>query len=77
MHIYKFSKYSFDGMSLNLRMGSQQIVLRPKSAQLLLFLLKNSGMICSKEYILNNVWSDSVVSEGVVYDAIKELRQVF
>ncbi len=76
MHQYKFSSFVFTPHSLSLSNSEGAVELRPKSAQLLKYLIENKQIVCNKDKLLEVIWSESVVSEGVVYDAIKELRQV-
>ena len=51
--------------------------LRPKTFQLLMFLLRSPETTFSKSEIMQSVWSDVVVGEHVIFQSIKEIRQVF
>jgi transcriptional activator of cad operon len=51
--------------------------IRPKTCQLLLLLVKNSGKPISKHSLLETVWADTIVSEQVVFQSINEIRQLF
>ncbi|TQV85071.1 winged helix-turn-helix domain-containing protein [Aliikangiella coralliicola] len=75
MDIYQFSLFKFDSTTLTLTQNGHVIELRPKSKLLLKVLLENSSQIVDKNQLLASVWSESVVGENVIYDAIKELRQ--
>ena len=57
-----------DGLSLN---------IRPKTCQLLLLLVKNSGQPMNKQTLLETVWADSIVTEQVIFQSINEIRQLF
>ncbi|TQV85409.1 winged helix-turn-helix domain-containing protein [Aliikangiella coralliicola] len=51
--------------------------VRPKTADLLAVLLKANGEIVSKHDLLQQVWSDAIVEEHVVFQSITELRKIF
>lgn len=51
--------------------------IRPRTFQLLLLLLSRPKQNFSKQDIMAQVWSDVVVGEHVVFQSIKEIRQVF
>ncbi|MCJ8321065.1 MAG: winged helix-turn-helix domain-containing protein [Colwellia sp.] len=57
-----------EGLSLN---------IRPKTCQLLLLLVKNSGKPLNKQTLLETVWADSIVTEQVIFQSINEIRQLF
>lgn len=64
------------GLSVTIVDGNP-LYIRPKTCQLLLLLIKNSGKPISKKSLLETVWKDSVVSEQVVFQSINEIRQLF
>ncbi|MFW8591314.1 winged helix-turn-helix domain-containing protein [Glaciecola sp. 2405UD65-10] len=51
--------------------------IRPRTFELLLFLVSAENKVVSKSEILEKVWSDVVVGEHVVFQSINEIRQVF
>lgn len=51
--------------------------IRPRTFELLLFLVSSENKVLSKSEILEKVWSDVVVGEHVVFQSINEIRQVF
>lgn len=51
--------------------------VRPKTADLLTVLLEAKGEIVSKQTLLQQVWSDVVVEEYVIFQSIAELRKIF
>ncbi len=55
----------------------KQIELTPKEYDLLVFFIENSGMVLSREKILNNVWDYSFFGSGRVVDThVKKLRRL-
>lgn len=55
----------------------EEVRLSGRAWDLLLLLLRNRGGIVSKEHIMEQVWSDAVVTDNVIRYYIKELRRVF
>ena len=55
----------------------ESVKIRPKTCQLLIVLLKNQGKVVSKALLLEQVWNETVVDEQVVFQSIRELRQIF
>ena len=75
--------YTSAGMRIDATKGTlvnelgEERKLRPKTFQLLLFLIRSSEMTFSKAEIMAGVWPDVVVGEHVVFQSIKEIRQLF
>ncbi|NQZ90495.1 MAG: winged helix-turn-helix domain-containing protein [Colwellia sp.] len=61
------------------RISAQQheIILVPKVMSLLLLLVKHAGEPVSQQKILEHVWSEQVVSDSSIYQAIAQLRKAF
>jgi DNA-binding winged helix-turn-helix (wHTH) protein len=57
-----------DGVKLN---------IRPKTCQLLVLLVKNSGKAINKQTLLETIWGGSIVSDQVVFQSINEIRRLF
>jgi len=57
--------------------NGEEIRLSGRAWDLLCLLLENRGAIVSKEQIMEQVWSDAVVTDNVIRYYIKELRRVF
>ena len=53
------------------------IQLKPKSMEVLEYLLHHPRSVCTREEILNAVWGQSIVSDDVLSQAIRELRKAF
>ena len=65
-----------DALTLTNEIGNS-IDIRPKTCQLLIELLKSGKQPVSKQYLLDTVWSNSVVNEQVVFQSVNEIRQLF
>lgn len=76
--IYQTLNFTIDTVALTLHDESNMpITIRAKTCKLLIFLLENQGQAQSKETLLEHVWSDSVVSEQVIFQSINEIRKLF
>ena len=53
------------------------IQLKPKSMEVLEYLLDHPQSVCSREDILTGVWGRSIVTDDVLSQAFRELRKAF
>lgn len=60
-----------------IRRDGEILKVRPKSAELLVLLLKANGQIVSKHELLDQIWNDVVVDDHVVFQSMTELRKLF
>ncbi|WOH36324.1 winged helix-turn-helix domain-containing protein [Thalassotalea fonticola] len=51
--------------------------IRPKTLALLLYLTERSGQIVSKQELLDRVWDDVNVDDGVIFQSVREIRKLF
>ena len=65
-----------DVVTGEVRRDEARLELRPKVYSLLVYLIENRERLVSKEEILDVVWRDVHVSDGVLNRTIAELRQV-
>ena len=69
----------FDGFALDLRRGclrtgDQDLVLRPKTFEVLRYLAINAGRLVPKQELLEAVWPTVIVSDDSLVQCIRELR---
>jgi len=57
--------------------NNETIKIRPKTFSLLLIFLENPYKVLSKEFLLNTIWDDVEVGEQVLFQTIRELRNLF
>jgi len=57
--------------------GSQTIKLRPKAFAVLNQLIGRTGQLVTKEELLNTVWPETFVGDGVLKVTIRQLRDAF
>jgi DNA-binding winged helix-turn-helix (wHTH) protein/tetratricopeptide (TPR) repeat protein len=72
--------FSFDRFTLDIDRGvllkdSQEVPLRPKSFDVLVYLVTHRGQLVSREALLKAVWGDVVVTEDSVAQCLLEIRK--
>jgi DNA-binding winged helix-turn-helix (wHTH) protein len=71
--IYKTLNHQIDEQALTVTdANNSSLNIRPKTGQLLLMLLKNSGQPINKQTLLETVWAGSIVGEQVVFQSINQ-----
>jgi formylglycine-generating enzyme required for sulfatase activity len=70
-----FDRFSLDLARGTLRSADGEISLRPKSFDVLLFLVNNPQRIVSKQELNDAVWSNMAVTDGSLVQCIRELRE--
>ncbi|MEJ2605016.1 MAG: winged helix-turn-helix domain-containing protein [Gammaproteobacteria bacterium] len=70
----------FSGFTLDLRrnvllQGDRRVALRPKSFDVLHYLVRHAGEVVSPEALLDAVWGDTVVTEDSVRQCIADVRK--
>ncbi len=73
----RFTGFSFDLETGQLRQGDSEIRLTPKAAAVLRVLVTNAGSPVSKEQLFSSVWSETTVSDDALTSCIQELRKAF
>lgn len=74
--IYEFGPYRLDVAERVLWRSSQPVALTPKSLDILLVLLENSGHIVEKSHLIEETWPGTFVEEGNLAQNIFVLRKV-
>lgn len=74
-HFYEFGSFRLDVTERVLTRDGQSIPLTLKAFDTLLLLVENNGRIVTKEQLLNTVWPDSFVGEGVLSVNVFNLRK--
>src|SRR5437868_11833229 len=72
---YRFDNIELDTMRSCLRRGGQEIHLRAKTFQVLVYLVANRERVISKEELLEQFWKDTAISEDILAHSIAELRR--
>ena len=72
---WSFGPFRLDPMGACLWRGDQLIALRPKPFAVLACLVAHAEHVVSKETLLDAVWPNTVVSEGVLKTCMGQIRQ--
>lgn len=73
--IYAFDDFRLDAENLMLYRGDEEISMQPKVVKTLAVLIENRGSIISKDELIEQVWSDSVVEESNLFQYLYRLRR--
>ena len=72
---YEFGRFRLDPTGRVLFRGNRPVLLPPKAADTLLFLVQNAGNVVEKKDLLKHVWQDAFVEEGSLTRTISILRK--
>lgn len=72
---YAFAEFVVSPARRTLRRGERDVPLIPRYFDLLVLLVERRGEAVSRREILDAVWSDVVVSDGALHQAIRTLRR--
>ncbi|PWU06031.1 MAG: hypothetical protein C5B51_13135 [Terriglobia bacterium] len=72
---YLFAPFRLDTVNQCLWRGTEQISLSPKAFSVLHFLAERQGRLVTKQELLDAVWPDIHVTEGVLKRAVLEIRK--
>jgi DNA-binding winged helix-turn-helix (wHTH) protein len=75
--VYWVAGVEFHPAWASLRRHGEEIVLRPKTYHVLMFLLEHRDQLVTKEEIIERVWDGKPVSDDVLARSIAELRKAF
>src|SRR6266404_7844135 len=72
--------HSFDGFTLDLtrgrlQRGQKEIKLRPKSFEVLRYLIENNGRLISKDELIHAVWVEAAVTDDSLVQCLKDIRR--
>ena len=71
----RFERFVLDLTRGCVRVGQQEIDLRPKTFQVLTYLAINPGRLVPKQELIEAVWPDVTVTDESLVQCIRELRQ--
>ena len=60
--IFRFDEYTLDVIRGSLRTSDREVELRPKSFEVLCYLVENADRIVTKEELIESIWPDVVVT---------------
>src|SRR5262244_2231491 len=73
--MFQFEGYTLDVARSSLRTSDRDVELRPKSFEVLCYLVENAGRLVTKEELIEAIWPDVTVSDQVLTHCVSEARQ--
>ncbi len=73
--IYRFDDFTLEPRDRCLRKDGQEIYLRPKAFQTLLYLVDKCGHLVSKDELLDQIWAGTIVTDTAMTHCINEARK--
>jgi adenylate cyclase len=73
--MFQFEGYTLDVARHTLRAADREVALRPKSFELLRYLVENPDRLVTKEELLKAIWPNVVVTEESLTHCVREVRQ--
>ena len=70
-----FGAFRLDPQNGSLWQGDTLITLRPKPFAVLVHLVEHAGQVVTKDDLLDVVWPDTAVTEGVLKDCVGQVRK--
>src|SRR5437879_3024458 len=70
-----FKGFTLDLLRGSLRRGQNEVKLRPKSFELLRYLVENPGRLICKEELIRAVWADAFVTDNSLVQCLIEIRR--
>lgn len=72
---FRFGDFTLQVSEHRLVCGEQEIYLRPKAFETLLYLVQRHGHLVGKDELMNRVWADTIVTETAMTHCIEEIRK--
>jgi predicted ATPase/DNA-binding winged helix-turn-helix (wHTH) protein len=72
---FSFGPFRLDEANECLWQGATAIQLRPKAYAVLRYLIQRPNVLVTKQQLLDDVWPDTFVSDAVLKDGIRQLRE--
>src|SRR5215468_9297936 len=72
---WRFESFRLDPVNACLWWGAETVILTPKTFDVLHYLVRHADRLVTKDELLDAVWPETAVSDGVVRMAISALRK--
>lgn len=72
---YEFGAYRLDVVHGTLSCGNRQVRLRPKSLEVLVYLLEHPKQLVTKDELIAAVWAPRIVTDGSLTQCVKDIRR--
>jgi tetratricopeptide (TPR) repeat protein/DNA-binding winged helix-turn-helix (wHTH) protein/TolB-like protein len=75
-HCYRVGDVEVDRLSGCIRTPEGEVYVRPKSLQVLIYLIENRDRLVTKAELIDNFWQDTAVTDDALVQKIKEIRKL-
>jgi adenylate cyclase len=72
--VFRFEAYTLDLRRGCLRSDEREIELRPKSFEVLRYLVENAGRLVSKDELIREVWPKVIVTDDSLTRCVSDVR---
>ena len=72
---WHFGPFRLDLANACLWHAAQRVILRPKTFEVLVYLVTHAGQLVTKEALFDAIWPETVVGDGVLKTSMTELRK--
>ncbi len=72
--MFRFGEYTLDVVRGCLRTADREIELRPKSFEVLRYLVENAGRLVTKDELIKAAWPNVVVTDDSLMQCVSEVR---
>src|SRR5262249_33739101 len=73
--MFEFEGYTLDVAHNSLRAADREIPLRPKSFEVLRYLIENANRLVTKEELVQAIWPNVIVTDDALTHCVSEARQ--
>src|SRR5260370_32579131 len=73
--MFRFEGYTLDVARNALRAADREVQLRPKTFEVLRYLLENAGRLVTKEKLVKAIWPNVAVTDESLTHCVSEIRQ--
>src|SRR5262244_76424 len=73
--LWHFGPFRLDQANAGLWRAAQPVTLRPKTFEVLVYLVTHAGQLVTKESLFDAVWPETAVGDGVLKTSMNELRK--
>jgi eukaryotic-like serine/threonine-protein kinase len=73
--LFRFEGIETDPSQGCLKIGGQELYIRRKLMQLLVYLLEQRDRVVSKDELIENIWEGAAITDDALVQSIKELRR--
>ncbi len=72
--MFQFEGFTLDVARRSLRAADRAVALRPKSFEVLRYLVENADRLVTKEELIKAIWPNVVVTEESLAHCVSEVR---